>query len=71
WQFLVIICHLTLYCHKASLVDNFIEDPDFVAIAPNFDAFALTGHCPHMSHPQETIHLIKQYLATVYATCIF
>ncbi|MGB3203495.1 MAG: hypothetical protein WBB28_00750, partial [Crinalium sp.] len=41
WQFLVIICHLTLYCHKASLVDNFIEDPDFVAIAPNFDAFAL------------------------------
>ena len=21
-----------------------------------------TGHCPHMSHPEETIHLIKTYL---------
>ena len=21
-----------------------------------------TGHCPHMSHPDETIHLIKDYL---------
>ncbi|HEY9693881.1 MAG TPA: alpha/beta hydrolase [Oculatellaceae cyanobacterium] len=30
-----------------------------------------TGHCPHMSHPQETLHLIKQYLETVYATCVF
>lgn len=23
-----------------------------------------TGHCPHMSHPQETIHLIKDFLAS-------
>lgn len=23
-----------------------------------------TGHCPHMSHPDETIQLIKEYLAT-------
>ena len=23
-----------------------------------------TGHCPHMSHPEETIALIKEYLAT-------
>ncbi|HYN89933.1 MAG TPA: alpha/beta hydrolase [Ardenticatenaceae bacterium] len=23
-----------------------------------------TGHCPHMSHPDETIRLIKEYLAT-------
>jgi sigma-B regulation protein RsbQ len=22
-----------------------------------------TGHCPHMSHPQETINLLKEYLA--------
>ncbi|MEH7415998.1 alpha/beta hydrolase [Neobacillus drentensis] len=22
-----------------------------------------TGHCPHMSHPEETIHLIRQYLS--------
>lgn len=22
-----------------------------------------TGHCPHMSHPQETIYLIREYLA--------
>ena len=23
-----------------------------------------TGHCPHMSHPEETIQIIKDYLAT-------
>jgi sigma-B regulation protein RsbQ len=22
-----------------------------------------TGHCPHMSHPEETIALMKEYLA--------
>jgi sigma-B regulation protein RsbQ len=22
-----------------------------------------TGHCPHMSHPEETIQIIKEYLA--------
>lgn len=27
-----------------------------------------TGHCPHMSHPDETIALIKEYLATVSAS---
>ncbi|MBD2079785.1 alpha/beta fold hydrolase [Leptolyngbya sp. FACHB-17] len=25
-----------------------------------------TGHCPHMSHPQESLDLIKDYLATTY-----
>lgn len=25
-----------------------------------------TGHCPHMSHPEETIHLINEYLTTSY-----
>lgn len=24
---------------------------------------AATGHCPHMSHPEETVQLMKQYLA--------
>ncbi|RYD82831.1 MAG: alpha/beta hydrolase, partial [Verrucomicrobiaceae bacterium] len=24
-----------------------------------------TGHCPHMSHPEETIRVIKEYLAAV------
>jgi sigma-B regulation protein RsbQ len=23
-----------------------------------------TGHCPHMSHPEETIDVIRQYLRT-------
>jgi sigma-B regulation protein RsbQ len=27
-----------------------------------------TGHCPHMSHPEETIALIKEYLATIPAS---
>lgn len=27
-----------------------------------------TGHCPHMSHPRETIHLIKEYLTAAHAT---
>lgn len=27
-----------------------------------------TGHCPHMSHPQETIDLIKEYLIAAHAT---
>ena len=22
-----------------------------------------TGHCPHMSHPEETIQVMKEYLA--------
>ena len=26
-----------------------------------------TGHCPHMSHPEETVALIKEYLEAVYA----
>lgn len=26
-----------------------------------------TGHCPHMSHPEETIALIKEYLEAVHA----
>ena len=28
-----------------------------------------TGHCPHMSHPEETIRLIKDYLAARPAEC--
>jgi sigma-B regulation protein RsbQ len=26
-----------------------------------------TGHCPHMSHPEETIRLMKEYLQPVVA----
>ena len=29
-----------------------------------FRVMEATGHCPHMSHPEETIHLMKEYLAT-------
>jgi sigma-B regulation protein RsbQ len=25
----------------------------------------VTGHCPHMSHPEETIAAMREYLATV------
>lgn len=25
-----------------------------------------TGHCPHMSHPEETIRVLSDYLATIY-----
>jgi sigma-B regulation protein RsbQ len=27
-----------------------------------------TGHCPHMSHPQETIEIIQNFLAEIYQT---
>jgi sigma-B regulation protein RsbQ len=26
-----------------------------------------TGHCPHMSHPEETIRLMQEYLQTAHA----
>ncbi|MEY2502015.1 MAG: sigma-B regulation protein RsbQ [Verrucomicrobiota bacterium] len=29
-----------------------------------FRVMEATGHCPHMSHPEETVRLIKEYLAT-------
>ena len=29
-----------------------------------FHVMEATGHCPHMSHPEETIRLMKEYLAT-------
>lgn len=28
-----------------------------------FKIIEATGHCPHMSHPEETIHAIKKYLS--------
>jgi sigma-B regulation protein RsbQ len=28
-----------------------------------FRVMQATGHCPHMSHPEETTRLIKEYLA--------
>lgn len=29
-----------------------------------------TGHCPHMSHPEETVRLISNYLASVYKSSV-
>jgi sigma-B regulation protein RsbQ len=29
-----------------------------------FRLMEATGHCPHMSHPEETVRLMKDYLAT-------
>jgi len=29
-----------------------------------FRMMKATGHCPHMSHPEETVSLIREYLAT-------
>lgn len=29
-----------------------------------FRVMQATGHCPHMSHPEETVRLMKEYLAT-------
>ena len=28
-----------------------------------------TGHCPHLSHPEETVEVMKQYLASVPTPC--
>ena len=32
-----------------------------------FHLLQATGHCPHMSHPEETIEAIKQYLHAAHA----
>ena len=32
--------------------------------ASTFRQMRATGHCPHMSHPDETVELMKEYLAT-------
>jgi len=32
-----------------------------------FRQMAATGHCPHMSHPEETIQLIREYLSPAHA----
>ena len=29
----------------------------------HLEVLEATGHCPHMSHPQETVHVIKDYLS--------
>jgi sigma-B regulation protein RsbQ len=36
---------------------------------PNSTLYVMnaTGHCPHMSHPKETIHLIEEYLTADHA----
>ena len=38
-----------------------------VLAGSTFKQMAATGHCPHMSHPEETIELMKEYLQTVAA----
>lgn len=42
--------------HIGKYVCNQIE-------SSTFNQMQATGHCPHMSHPDETISLIKEYLA--------
>lgn len=34
-----------------------------------FRQLRATGHCPHLSHPDETIDVMKQYLASVPVPC--
>ena len=34
-----------------------------------FQQMKATGHCPHLSHPEETIDVMRQYLASTSAQC--
>jgi sigma-B regulation protein RsbQ len=43
--------HVGEYLHKSMPTSSFAK-------------MQATGHCPHMSHPEETIRLIKEYLAS-------
>lgn len=55
---------LVLQCSKDDLapihVGEYVSDQ---IEKSTFKLMQATGHCPHMSHPEETIRLIKAYLA--------
>ena len=60
---------LVLQCSEDALAPT--EVGRYVArTTPNstFRQLAATGHCPHLSHPEETVQAIREYLSGVGAT---
>ena len=59
---------LILQCSEDSIApDGVGRYLNRVLAGSTFKQMAATGHCPHMSHPEETIELMKEYLQTVAA----
>ncbi|GEN82564.1 sigma factor SigB regulation protein RsbQ [Sporosarcina luteola] len=68
---MVTVPSLILQCSNDSIAP--IEVGEYMHRTLSESTFSLmkaTGHCPHMSHPEETIRLISDYLTTSYAGCI-
>jgi sigma-B regulation protein RsbQ len=59
---------LILQCSEDSIAPNVVgEYLHRVLPQSTLKVMSATGHCPHMSHPAETIALMKEYLGTVAA----
>ncbi|MFQ3198636.1 MAG: sigma-B regulation protein RsbQ [Paraglaciecola sp.] len=56
---------LLLQCQEDSVAPNVVGDYLHQHLLnSSLQQMKATGHCPHMSHPLETIQLIKKYLAS-------
>ena len=54
---------LILQCSEDAVAPDAVGQYLHKALAGStFRQMAATGHCPHMSHPEETIRVIKEYL---------
>ena len=55
---------LILQCSDDAIAPDEVGDYMFKNIARSqFKKMKATGHCPHMSHPEETIELIQKFIS--------
>jgi sigma-B regulation protein RsbQ len=60
----VTVPSLVLQCSDDAIAPEAVGEYVHRALAGStYRKMAATGHCPHMSHPRETIALMKEYLA--------
>ena len=54
---------LILQCSEDAIAPDCVGEYLHRALpGSTFRKMSATGHCPHMSHPAETIALVKEYL---------
>ena len=59
---------LILQCSEDAIAPNVVGEYMHRSLAGStLKVMSATGHCPHMSHPAETIALMKEYLESVAA----